>query len=279
MSEIISTLVGVENKEFFEDYAPVELWRHCQEDGWFFYGAIVGDTACGVIVAELQGITMVIQSLYVAPGYRNMGVATELLMTLQEEAKRYSCPAIRMRFMEDLEQEPGIQHLIQMFTSEISRTGNAQYEFDGTQVCWEKMHLKKEKTEGCMVLAECDKRLAEQVKQCVERSSRCYVPLPFRMENYDKRHSVIYYKHHKLQGIMLMHQAKDGVYVLDYMGNFGEEPDVFLKLLNCATASFQGTETECRYRVACINEKVGSLMKKLIQIESRYELEARIPIM
>lgn len=279
MSVIISTLVGTENKEFFEDYAPTELWTHLQEDGWFFYGAIVADTACGAIVAELQGITMVIQSIYVAPGYRNMGVATELLMTLQEEAKRYGCPAIRMRFMEDLEQEPGIQHLIRMFTSEISRTGNAQYEFDGTQVLWDKMHLKKEKTEGCMPLAECDKQSIEQVKQCVEHSSRCYIPLPFHIEEYDRKHSVAYYKHNKLQGLLLMHQAEDGVYVLDYMGNFGEEPDVFLKLLNNVTATFQGTETECRFRVACVNEKVEGLMKKLVQTEPRYELEARIPIM
>lgn len=278
MSEVISTLLGDENKEFFTEYIPGELWQYCGSEDWFFYGAIAADTACGAVVAQLQGIVLELRSIYVAPGYRSMGAATELLNTLKELAEECGCTMLRLSFLEDLEGEPGLQHLLRIFTDDISRTGNIQYEFSGEQVNWSRMHLNRKKPEGSMTLAECSESLIRQLESCVENASRCYIHLPFRAESYDLQHSVISCKHQKIQGILLMHQGKDGVYVIDYMGNFSEEMDVFLKLLNCVVASFQGEEGTCRFRAACINEKVAALMESLVQVKPRYEVEARIQI-
>lgn len=278
MSEVISTVLGDENKEFFTEYVPRELWQYCGSEDWFFYGIIAEDTACGAVAAQLQGIVLELRSIYVAPGYRGMGAATELFSTLKETAQKCGCTMLRLSFLEDLEDEPGLQHLLRIFTDDISRTGNTQYEFGGEQVNWSKMHLNRKKPEGSMTLAECSESLIRQLGTCVENASRCYIPLPFQAESYDLQHSVIYYKHQNIQGILLMHQGEDGVYVIDYMGNFSEETDVFLKLLNGVVASFQGEEETCRFRTACVNEKVAALMEKLVQAKPRYEVEARIRI-
>ena len=94
MLEAISTMIRPENEEFFKEYIPGSLWEKRMENGWFFYGGMVDETACGAMVAELQGVTLVIHSIYVAPGYRGLGVATELLFTLEDMAHLYYIPSI-----------------------------------------------------------------------------------------------------------------------------------------------------------------------------------------
>lgn len=278
MLEAISTTIGPENAEFFREYIPKGLWEKRQEAGWFFYGGIVDDTACGAVTAELQGVTLVIRSIYVAPEYRRLGVATELLFTLEDLA--YSChiPLIRIALLEDRKEETGLQNLLRRFTTDIKETGNVQYEFDGTQVNWGKLHLRKQRPDGCIALEDCDEALQRQMNIRMEGAYRCYVALPFQAQNYDAKHSMIYRDASGVQGILLMHRTADGIYVLDYMGNFGDRPEVFLGLLNGVLATFQGEEQQCRFHVACVNDKVTALMSKLVQIPPRRELLARIAI-
>lgn len=278
MLEAISTMIRPENEEFFKEYIPGSLWEKRMENGWFFYGGMVDETACGAMVAELQGVTLVIHSIYVAPGYRGLGVATELLFTLEDMAHLYYIPSIRVELLEDPEGEAGLQKLLQIFTTNIKETGNVQYEFDGTQVNWEKLHLRKQISNCCVTLEDCDEALRQQVNARMEEASRCYVPLPFRAQNYDAKHSMIYRDHSGIQGILLMHRTEDGIYILDYMGNFGDHPEVFLGLLNGVVATFRGKEQQCRFHVACVNDKVAALMNKLIRIPPRRELTARIAV-
>lgn len=182
-----------------------------------FYGGMVDETACGAMTAELQGVTLVIHSIYVAPGYRGLGVATELLFTLEDMAHLYYIPSIRVDLLEDPEGEAGLQKLLQTFTTNIKETGNVQYEFDGTQVNWEKLHLRKQISNCCVTLEDCDEALRQQVITRMEGASRCYVPLPFRAQNYDAKHSMIYWNHSGIPGILLMHRTEDGIYVAALM--------------------------------------------------------------
>ena len=74
------TIVRQENRQYFEPLMPSQMWAWTD----FVLGAIVDETACGILAVQESGRLLEILYLYVAEPFRRKGVATELLNALHE---------------------------------------------------------------------------------------------------------------------------------------------------------------------------------------------------
>lgn len=81
--------------DWFSDLLPADLVTKITTDATYIgFGAIVDDTACGVLCCAVTDELVELLYLYVAPGFRRRGIATEMMVSMAKRTGAVGMPMV-----------------------------------------------------------------------------------------------------------------------------------------------------------------------------------------
>lgn len=136
-----------ENIKAFSELIPEEIQVMLADGGAYVgLGTVEDDYACGQMIAEIEGQTVRIHSIYIAPEYRRRGFATELLIEMAESICEWeSVYGYQIEFAESLEEENGLKPFLEYCGFELEPkedTGTWSCQLGAIEPVWENKNLQ-----------------------------------------------------------------------------------------------------------------------------------------
>lgn len=231
--DIEITLVSNENIEFFQHFLTkrIEDMEILQED-CIMLGAIVEETACGIMVLGIDADRCNIIWLFVAPSFRNQGVASKLVDFTIEKKE-----ALGLKSLFSLYHASGlvsyyIDHIFLRRGATLKTFKSYHYRLTIRELMTKKRFLQSvasyKKNEGV------NSRFQSlgYISSIILRGS--FLADNYELEKYRKDLSVLYIKNNEILGFLLIEEKSNGNFHLQILQTMKSSPAIVLGLVQKA---------------------------------------------